>query len=248
MATCVKCLEFWAMDDTCKIEMRPLYERILSTRVHWWTQFGHWTFDYLSHFLSILGDRKNYVCINESFMEPLWRITKAGCVHLLETYLFYLQSQRINEESQSMSKLHTMSCEKLIPYFQTSYLHFLSILNKHVQIAKFLNICVMKHGPLTPCIFLSIEQSNNYDASSGALHTSQLQKERIQVLGFKTLRVVNYLVTWPICPISLPYGSESSFTKLLQLSHFLEKLGKLFEGFSSIMQFLDVELYSPSFH
>ncbi len=32
------------------------------------------------------------------------------------------------------------------------------------------------------------------------------------------------------------------------MSHFLEKLGKLFEGFSSIMQFFDIELYSPSFH
>lgn len=34
----------------------------------------------------------------------------------------------------------------------------------------------------------------------------------------------------------------------MQLSPFLEKLGMLFEGFSSVMQFLDIELYSPSFH
>jgi hypothetical protein len=88
MATCVKCLEFWAMDDTCKIELRPLFKRVLSTRVHCWTQFGCWTFGSLSHFLSILGDPKNHGYINESFMEPLWTLEaknhKAGCVHLVE--------------------------------------------------------------------------------------------------------------------------------------------------------------------
>lgn len=70
----------------------------------------------------------------------------------------------------------------------------------------------------------------------------------INVLGFKTLWVVKCLVTRPICPMWLPYGNERSFANLLHLSHFLEKLGKLFEGFSLIMQFLDIELYSPSFH
>ncbi len=55
-------------------------------------------------------------------------------------------------------------------------------------------MCIMKHWPLKPHIFLSIEQSNNYDASSGPLHTSQLQKERINVLGCKLSELLS--VRW----------------------------------------------------
>lgn len=171
----------------CLQNLTPLYERVLSTRVHCRTQFGHWAFEHLSHFLSILGDPKNYGCINPyGFKEPLWTLEdkeSQGRLYPLSRNL-PLWSPEAKEQWRTTKhvQLHTMFFEKITPYFQISYLlHLLSILNEHFQITEFLNMCVMQHWPLIPCILLSIEQSNTYDASSGALHTSQLQKERINV-------------------------------------------------------------------